>query len=232
MGIANYLSPYCPNLGTITWPLTQLTKSDTPFMWVQAQDGAFNKAKHLISIAPVLQYYDLRKPVTLQVDASEEGVGGALLQPDSEGYLPVAYTSNSLNTTEQQYSQIKKECLAICNAFGKFHHWFYGKSDKEVHTDHQPLATICKTPLQNAPAQLQKMLMRLQRYRFTTKHKKGTSLYLADTLSRAALRTVWIKVNKRTYEITPDSNTTMADHQPRHIHAETESLPCNSVPLF
>ena len=31
------------------------------------------------------------------------------------------------------------------------------------------------------------MLMRLQRYRFTITYKKGTSLHLADTLSRAAL---------------------------------------------
>ena len=100
--MANYLSPYCPNLSTIIRPLTQLTKSDTPFMWAQAQDDAFNKAKHLISTAPVLQYYDHNKPVTLQVDASEEGVGCALLRPNSEGRLrPVAYTSNSLNTTEQ-----------------------------------------------------------------------------------------------------------------------------------
>ena len=111
VGMACHLSPYCPDLSTIIRPLTQLTKSDIPFMWAQAQDDAFNKAKHLISSAPVLQYYNLNKPVTLQVDASEEGVGGSLLQPNSEGRLqPVAYTSNSLNATEQRHSQIEKEC--------------------------------------------------------------------------------------------------------------------------
>ena len=128
--------------------------------------------------------------MTLQVDASEEGLGGTLLQPNSEGHLqPVAYTSNILNATEQRYSQIEKECLAICNAFGKFDHWLYGKSDTEVHTDHQPPETIYKKPLHKAPARLQKILMRLQRYRFTIKYKKGSSLHLADTLSKAALPT-------------------------------------------
>lgn len=39
---------------------------------------------------------------------------------------------------------IEKEYLAICSDFGKFDHWLYGKSDIEVHTDHQPLKTICK----------------------------------------------------------------------------------------
>ena len=112
-------------------------------MWVQAQEDAFTKAKTLIATTTVLQYYDLNKPVTLQVDASEEGLGGTLRQPNTDGKLqPVAYTSNSLSSTEQRYSKIEKGCLAICNAFEKFDHWLYGKSDIEVQTDHQPLETI------------------------------------------------------------------------------------------
>jgi len=58
MGMAKYLSHYYLNLSTIIRSLNQLTKSDTPFMWTQAQDDAFNKAKNLISTVPVLQYYD------------------------------------------------------------------------------------------------------------------------------------------------------------------------------
>ena len=128
--------------------------------------------------------------MVLQVDASEEGLGEALLQPNAEGKLqPVAFTSNSLSSTEQRYSQIEKECLAICNIFGKFDHWLFGKSDITVHTDHQPLETIYKKPLHKSSARLQRMLMRLQRYQFSLQYKKGTSLHTADTLSRAALPT-------------------------------------------
>ena len=78
-------------------------------MWAQAHDDAFKKAKTLISIALVLQYYDLGKPVTLQVDTSEESVGGALFEPNSDGCLqPVAYTSNSLIVTQQQLNNNRK----------------------------------------------------------------------------------------------------------------------------
>ena len=152
-------------------------------------------------------------------------MGGTLLQPSSEGHLqPVAYTSNSLNKTEQCYSQIEKECLAICNAFGKFDPWLYCKSDIEVHTDHQPLETICKMSLHKAPAELQKMLMRLQRYCFTIKYKKRTSLYLADTLSRPALPTpLHARVTDfevfRT-ELTEESDT----HNPRLIETTKSCL--------
>ena len=148
LGIANYLSPYCSNLSTVIRPLTALTQKDLSFYWTEIQERAFNDGKQLIAAAPILQYYDLGKPVVLQVDASEEGLGGALLQPNAEGKLqPGPFTSSSLSSTEQRYSQIEKECLAICNTFGKFDHWLFGKSDITVHTDHQPLETIYKKPL-------------------------------------------------------------------------------------
>ena len=188
IGMVNYLSPFCPNLSSVIQPLRMLTQDAVPFSWSMAQEKAFNKAKQLISSAPVLAYYDLRKPVVLQTDASDNAVGGALLQPSDDGKLqPVAFTSSSMNPTEQRYSQIEKECLAICNCFEKFDLWLYGKTDIAVHTDHQPLETIMKKPLNKAPARLQRMLMRLQRYQFTIKYKRGPTLYLAGTLSRAAL---------------------------------------------
>ena len=158
IGMVNYLSPFCNHLSNTIRPLTDLTKNDMIF----------------------------NKSVTLQVDASESGLGGTLLQPNENGKLqPVAYTSCSLTPTERRYSQIEKECLAICNTFTKFDQWLYGKSQITVHTDHKPLETIFKKPLNKAQARLQKMMMRLQRYQFEVVYKKGTLLYIADTLSRA-----------------------------------------------
>ena len=184
----NYLSPFCANLSSVIQPLPMLTQEAVPFIWSDVQDSAFTKAKQLISSAPVLAYYDLHRPVVLQTDASDYALGGALLQPNDNGTLqPVAFTSSNMSPTEQRYSQIEKECLAICNCFQKFDQWLYGKADIVVHTDHQPLETIMEKPLNKAPARLQRMLMKLQRYRFDLTYKRGPTLHLADTLSRAAL---------------------------------------------
>lgn len=188
IGMANYLSPYCRNLSSTIQPLRMLTHDGVQYNWSDDQQTAFVTAKKLIANAPTLMYYDINKPVVLQVDASDQGLGGTLLQSNENGKLqPVAYTSCSLNSTEQMYSQIEKECLAICNCFSKFDHWLFGKSDIEVHTDNLPLVTVLKKPLTKATARLQRMLMKLQRYSFRVVHKRGTSLYVADTLSRAAL---------------------------------------------
>ena len=125
------------------------------------------KATSLIASAPTLMYYDLHKPVELHVDASEKQLGGALLQLNDEGFpQPIVFTSCSMNETEPRYSQMEKECLAICQGFHKFDQWLYGISDITVHTDHKPLKTILKEPLNKAPARLQKMIMTLQRYSF------------------------------------------------------------------
>ncbi len=194
LGMANYLSPHCPNMSTTIRPLTALTQKDVPFSWSEAQDEAFSGAKKLLATASTLQYYDLGKSVVLQ---------------------PVALTSNSLNSTEQRYFQIEKECLAICNTFAKFDHLLFGKSDVRVHTDHQPLETIYRKPLHKAPACLQRMLMRLQRYQFTIQYKKGTTLHIADTLSRAALPTpIHAKVSG--FEVFRlELETAYDDHNPR-----------------
>ncbi len=191
IGMINYLSPYCENLSTVIQPLRALVREGMSFDWSSTHQTAFDKAKNLITCAPTLLYYDPSKPVLLQVDASEKGLGGALMQPNTTGdYQPVAFTSCSLTETEQRYSQIEKECLAICNGLNKFDQWLYGKHDITIHTDHKPLETILKKPLNKAPARLQRMMTRLQRYpTITVEYRKGTSLHLADTLSRAFLPT-------------------------------------------
>ena len=118
------------------------------------------------------------------MDASEDAIGGVLLQNDQ----PVCFTSHTLNSTEKNYAQIEKECLAIVSCMDKWHQYLYGKHDITVHTDHQPLETIFKKPLSKAPRRLQRMMLKLQKYQFTVRYKKGKELYVADTLSRAAVR--------------------------------------------
>jgi len=45
-----------------------------------------------------------------------------------------------------------------------------------------------RKPLNKAPARLQRMMSRLQRYQFELVYKYSISLYIADTLSRAPLK--------------------------------------------
>ena len=87
-----YLSPFIPSLSTHTAPLWELLKKDSEFMWNTTYQEAFNQIKQLVCKDTTLWYFDVQKPVTVQVDASKKGLGAALLQDG----CPVAFASKAL----------------------------------------------------------------------------------------------------------------------------------------
>ena len=125
---------------------------------------------------PVLRYYNINEEVTLQCDASQSGLGVAMMQNGQ----PVAYASRALSPVETRYAQIEKELLAVVFACDHFDAYIYGRSKVHIQTDHKPLESIVQKPLQ-------RMLLQLQKYNLEWTYKKGTTMYLADTLSRAHL---------------------------------------------
>ena len=164
LGMYQYLSKFCPHLSVSVIPLRELTKQDAAFIWSDTHESAFHAAKELISKATALRYYDPSLPVTLQVDASEDAIGGVLLQQDQ----PVSFTSH----TEKQYAQIEKECLAIVTCMNKWHQYLYGKQHITGHTDHQPLESIFKKPISKAPCRLQRMMLKLLDYQFKVSYNQ------------------------------------------------------------
>ena len=180
IGMVNYMAKFLPNL--YLKPLTNLTKSDVPWNWSSAENDAFEKIKVQITTAPVLAFYDPAKELTLENDASEYGLGSALRQ---EG-RPIAYASRTLTETECRYAQIEKEMLAVTFGLQKFHHYTFGRTVHVV-TDHKPLVAIASKPLSNAPKRLQNMLLRAQLYNVQLRYEPGTSIPVADALSRAPL---------------------------------------------
>lgn len=71
----NYLAKFLPRLSEVAMPLRDLTTKHMPFTWSLQHDKALIEVKQLVS-----KHYDMKKEVTLQCDASEKGLGAALLQ--------------------------------------------------------------------------------------------------------------------------------------------------------
>ena len=182
LGMSQYVSKFLPRLSDITKPPRDLTRQDVEWIWDEPQQSAFKRLKQAVSAKPVLRYYNL-KDVTIQCDASQRGLGAALLQ----GGQPVAYTTRALTDTEVNYAQIEKELLAIVFACEKFDAYIYGLDCVRVQTDHKPLESIFRKELCTAPKRLQRMLLRLQKYSLDVTYLKGEKMLVADTLSRAYL---------------------------------------------
>ena len=105
IGMVTYMGNFVPHLSHHTEPLRAMFKQDAVFTWDEVANASFQKIKDLIvkSATKPLRYYDRRKPVTVQADASQRGLGARLLQ---EGE-PIAYASKSLTDTETRYANIE-----------------------------------------------------------------------------------------------------------------------------
>ena len=178
LGLLTYLGMFIPNLSTRAAPLRDLLKDNTPFKWEEDHEHTFQALK--MSITPrSITYYDVNKPLELEVDASMKGLGACLTQNGK----PVAFASKTLTPTQSNYSNIEREMLAVVQGVERFHTYLYGRAFTIV-TDHKPLEIICRKPITAAPPRLQRMLLRIQGYDYRVRYQPGEKMIISDTLSR------------------------------------------------
>lgn len=183
LGMINYLASYVPNLSEKCLNLRKLLRKENLFCWEKAHEKEFNDLKSLICTAPVLNFFEVNKPIVLNVDSSKDAVGACLLQSKK----PIAYASKSLTDSQIRWAQIEKELFAIWFGCSKFHQYVFGQIIT-VETDHKPLITLFKKSLADIPVRLQRLMMKLQMYELHVVYKSGKEMYVSDTLSRAALK--------------------------------------------
>ena len=181
LGMVNFMHPFIPHLSANTAPLRQLLTKNAIFQWTASTNAAFQKLKSLIAEAQKrsLKFYNRNLPITVQADASQLGLGAALLQ---EGY-PIAFASKTLSETEQRYANIERELLAVVFACERFRTYLLGR-EFIIESDHKPLEMIALKNLMAAPPRLQRMLLRLQPFDCTIKYRPGKEMLLVDALSR------------------------------------------------
>ena len=179
LGMANFIAPHLPNLSHLTSPLRDLLKELTSWTWDDDHQTIFEKVKQLVIINICLQYYDPNKEVQLEVDASIEGLGAALVQNNK----PVAFASKALTSAQANNSNIERECLAVVYGMPRFHHFLYGRTFTVI-SDHKPFEVILHKPLHCAPPRIQRMMTKIQGYDFTVTYIPGPKVIMADTLSR------------------------------------------------
>ena len=148
IGMVTYMGNFVPHLSHHTEPLRAMLKQEAVFAWDEMANSSFQKIKDLIakSATKPLRYYDRRKPVTVQADASQRRLGVCLLQDGQ----PIAYASKSLTDTETRYANIERELLAIVFACQRFNTYVLGRPFT-VESDHKPLEMIHQKSLASGP---------------------------------------------------------------------------------
>ena len=95
------------------------------------------------------------------------------------------YISRTLTETEQRYSNIECELLAVVFALERLDHCTAGYRVKDE-TGHQPLTSIWQKPISSTSARIQRPVLRLLQYDTDIHYLPGKSNVIADALSRVS----------------------------------------------
>src|SRR5204862_7729904 len=110
-------------------------------------------------------WHSMNKPTMISADSSKSGLGGVLLQQQSdEKWKPISYISRTLTESKRNYSNIEHEALAITWRCDKFKDYIVGKHIT-IETDHKPLLNIFTTKeVNDLTPRLQRLRLRMMRY--------------------------------------------------------------------
>lgn len=184
LGLTGYYGKHISNYAELAAPLTDLLrkKQPDPVKWNEETEKAFSQLNTALTSNPILTAPDYSKPFSISCDASQRAIGSVLTQVGSDGMdHPIAFSSRKLTPTEQRYSTIEQELLALLHAVNRYHHYIAG-SHFTVITDHNPLRYLFKMANQNS--RLMRWSIYLSQYSFDIRHQKGKENVVADYLSR------------------------------------------------
>ena len=129
-------------------PLQMLKSVKAEWMWNRKYQEIYKRAKLLVKEDTCMRYYDVRKPLYLETDASGVSMGIVLVKvrdnlncrcdkvPDNVMIWPLAFVNKSLFSVVQQYRNIEREEPRIWHGLEKFHHHCFAH-ELHVITDHK-----------------------------------------------------------------------------------------------
>ncbi|KAJ8381441.1 hypothetical protein SKAU_G00022190 [Synaphobranchus kaupii] len=145
LGFANFYRRFIRNYSVVAAPLTKLTSTSVPFCWNLRLSGPSNSLRFGSPLPPFSVTPDTSCQFTVEVDASDTGVGAILSQRatlDSKLH-PCTFFSRRLSAAERNYDVGDRELLAIKLALEEWRHWLEGAgSPFIVFTDHHNLIYI------------------------------------------------------------------------------------------
>ena len=126
-------------------PLTELTKKNMEYWWMERQQKVFQQLKDTCAKEPVLLNFKTGQPTQIKTDTSDQAVGACLCQQADSKWHPVAYYSHKITQVEQNYNIYNKELLAVVNTLEHWRVYTESSSELTILTDHKNLTTFTTT---------------------------------------------------------------------------------------
>lgn len=237
MGLASYYRRFVKGFATVAAPLYQLVgemckgrkKARIGDRWSEAHEQAFTQIKCCLTQTPTLGYPDFTLPLTLEIDASKDGLGAILTQKQGKETKIIAFASRTLKPSEKNwkdFSSMKLETLGLKWAVVDKWREYLLPAKFTVKTDNNPLTYLLSK--KKLSAMEQQWASALAGFDFTIEYKKGKNNQAADALSRQS---------RRPWEEAVCSAVSCSTGFPLHLQAsvwkeinhETVSAKCSSI---
>ena len=171
--------------------MNRLQCKDTRWKWTEDCAKAFQHIKDVLVSSTFVTHYNPSLPLRLVADASPYGLEAVISHVmEDRQEQPIAFASCTLFKSEQDYSQIEKEALALIFGVKKFHLYLCGRTFTLV-TGHKPLTTIFRPKRGTPPlaaACLQHWSLILSAYSYNGEYCSTEAHANADSLSRLPLK--------------------------------------------
>ena len=204
LGTINFLAKYVYGMQPILQPLYKLLHKETEYKWTKEHQTVFEKMKQTITKQLEIRITDTNKPFYIITDASNTGIGAALLQqnPTENKMNLISANSRFFTPIEMRLSTLVRECSAIIFALTEYEFLLTGSKHPIIlFSDHE--TTIYLFTQKNKPNhrvyRFQLILMK-----FPTLHiiwTEGKNLALPDLLSRTINEEQFTKTRDITVEI-------------------------------
>ena len=127
--------------------IVNITQNNPALFLTKEVKESFQKLKKAFCEEPILQHFDVSKPIKVEIDASEKAIGNMLCQQDTNNnWHPIAYYLRKMVPAERNYETHDAELLAIVEGFRTWRHYLEGAAHTIlILTDHNNLKKFMKT---------------------------------------------------------------------------------------
>ena len=142
LGTINFLAKYVYGMQPILQPLYILLHKENDFKWTQEHQTIFEQMERTITHKLELTMPDTKKPFYIITDASNKGIGAALLKqhPIEKKMRLISANSRLFTPNEMQLSTLIRECSAIILALTEYEFLLTGSNHPIIlFTDYKPI---------------------------------------------------------------------------------------------
>ena len=183
LGIINFYHRFLPTIASRLAPLHAASAGrGKELAWTTECQDSFENAKAALAHAILLHHPQANAPTRITVDASDLAIGAQIEQLHHGYWVPIAFFSRKLSSTEMKYSTSDRELLAAYQAVHHFRYFVEGKPFT-LYTDHKPLTFALSNNADRSPRQ-SRHLSFIAEFTSDIRHVKGKFNLVADTLSR------------------------------------------------